>query len=732
MQELESTLKQQTSPSMQDLEAQLHQQQLPADTPPSTDPSFGANVQLANPMGQSLSNVPEGTLPSQNSLSNEGVASWEKNGTKWNKVPTFVKTVQMIASGTADGSLLFSSNLLSQVPGLKGPVQEAHKYWTAKQKEYEDQGFSPTAFNIGKGAAALNQATVLLKNPQNLVADLASGAKAALPGVLGKAGQYGTQALGNTALLSGLSSQQYDPNKPDQLFNKEAALDTLTDPKMYGLSAAGTAFSNWTKNARALADAQAIDPNAMARNVMHNPSAEQMYRNPGSDATGGSALRKAKDLFFGITPALTEMGKQYRQTQNMGNVINGMVQDLSGQVPTPAVSAVDKFIQGMASSKPAQAATVNADKLTEWSSNIIQSTMKKMGRTEDKLWDQGFKTTPILSEINSTGNSSVQAVKDAVVNAKDLLTTNEFPGYKGISNSLDTILRDNPTLTVGAVKQLNTVLSGASLNAREISGGIGNILADKLKGIKDELMGHISSSISLEDLKAYNAASQFSAHKFDLFDNASQLKSAVTDVAASHKLVASLISEGGVLPPKQAVMGMLSPGGQDMIAATKIRQALESSDTAGRINLDSFLTKTGPNSQTGAILSPTAQKTLQGLQVYLKNIDESQKVGWWRQAAIGGTIAAGAGLSAYENKDNLVGAALPLVSYMALTTIANHSPLKSIFNALTKNLPKNTFNALSKAANNHLVRTGYVISNGVLTHKNDVRPSDIPPQQGIQ
>ncbi len=244
------------------------------------------------------------------------------------------------------------------------------------------------------------------------------------------------------------------------------------------------------------------------------------------------------------------------------------------------------------------------------------------------------------------------------------------------------------------------------------------------------MLGHIRGSLSPEDQQAFTAATQFSAHKFDLFNQASQLKSAAVDVAASHKLVTSLVSEGGVLPPKQAVLGMLSPGAQDMVAALKIKKALEAATTAGRVNLDSFLTATGPDSQTGAILPKGAQNTLKGTQVYLKNIDDSQKVGWWRQAAMIGTAATAAGVGAYES--NGWDKAIPLVSYMALTAIANHSPLKSIFGALTKELPTGTREALIKAAGTHLARLKFVISNhGVLTHENDIRPSDVPPQ-GVQ
>lgn len=698
MEELANTFKQQqaapqqaapTGNSMEDLAAKFNSQQsAPVDASPSTDPSFGANVHLANPMGQSLSNIPDGqsVLPTENSLSNEGVSSWEKNGTKWTKVPSFVKKAEMIGTGAAQGMLTFTASLLSLAEkGLRGGdkptvVPDAYKYWEDKNKNSEES-FGSAYTGTGKLAAeALT--TAPLGGALGGVAKLAAGAAKIAPIGLKTLGKYGTSALGGAGVLTGMESQKFDPNNPGQLVNADAAGEALSNPMSYAIPALVTKVGTWMEASRKLGEAKDVFPNIMARNL----------KEPGATTT-------LSNMFFGIPAALTGMGKQAKQVANIGDDISNFVTKLAG-------------------TKEAQ----TADNLTEYSANIVQSTLKKMGRAEDKIWDQGFKTTPVANP---------QAVKDDVINAIDLLKTNKIPGYETTVNYLNNGIRKGD-IKVDDVKKLQTLVSGAAINAKGLEGGVGNQLADELSGIKDNLLNHIQNSLSPEAMKDFSAARAFSAQKFNLMKSAPLLQKALYDDTSAHKLINTLISEGGVLPPKRAAVSILSPGGRDMVAATKIQQALESSDTAGNINLDSFLTKTSPYTQSKVIMNKDAYDSLQGLNKYLKNIDDASKVGWWRQAAIGGSLASAMGAGAMGA--GATGLAIPLVAYGAATAIANHSPLKSLLHAVTKNLPKSTYDLVVKNIEKHLTRAGYLMSDdGVLKHKDDKAvPVDATPPQGIQ
>jgi hypothetical protein len=604
------------------------------------------------------------------------------------QIPSFMKKLDMINTGVDRGVKNFTLALMSKLPfgdTYQNAIKSVDAASTAEQnkniKTYE--GSYP---QIGQTAGEL-LATAPFSPALGAVAKGASLLGEVAPTGLKTLAKYGSSALGGAGVLAGMDSQRYDPNNPGQLINTDAAKATLSSPSAYIAPMLGTKLATWMNASKALADAKDVLPTVMAENIKPD-----------------SASKTLSQMVFGVAPSLTGMGARASQLNNIGE-------------------PVSQFIAKMAGNPSAQ--NLTADKLTEYSANIMQSTLKKMGRAEDNLWDAGFKTAPIADQ---------QGVKDAVANAQDMLTTNEIPGYKAVNTSLSNILRDNPNLNVNAVKQLNTIISGAAINARGIEGGIGNQLADNLGGVKDSLLNHIQNSLSSDDMKDFSAARAFSANKFQLFDNAPMLQKAIYDEASAHKLINSLTSEGGVLPPKRAALSILSPGGRDMVGATKVQQALEASDPekTGAMNLDTFLSKTSPYTQTGDILNKDSYNSLQGLNTYLKSINQGSKQGWWKPTAIGAGLAGATGLGAALAGP--VGAGAALASYGAASFVANHSPLKTIFNALTKNLPQSTYDNLTAAAERHLTRAGYIMSqDGVLQHKNEpTAPSSVAPQDGTQ
>lgn len=595
--------------------------------------------------------------------------------------PGFLKKLDMINTGVHRGVTHFTFALMSKLP-FGDRWQNAIKKADA-DVEAEQQHNKKTYGDLYPGIGEVGGELLATLPAGGALGGVAKGAKIlgeVLPTGLKTIGKYGASATGGAGVLAGVESQKYDPENPGQLINTEKAGEALSNPLSYVLPAAATKFSTWAEAAQKLGVAKEEFPNIMARNL----------KEPG-------VTQKLSDMFFNIPATLTGVGKQAKQVENIGDDISN-------------------FIMKTAGTKEAQ----TADNLRAYSANIIQSTLKKMGRAEDKVWDKGFKTTPI---------NDVQSVKDDVINAIDLLKTNKIPGYDAVVNSLNNGIRKGD-MKVEDVKKLQTIMSSAAINAKSLEGGIGNELANSLSGIKDNLLNHIQNSLSPEAMKDFSAARAFSANKFELFKNAPLLQKAINDEASAHKLVNSLISEGGVLPPKKAALGILSGKGKDMVAATKIQQALESADTAGHIDLDKFLKATSPYTQSKEIMNKGAYDNLVGLNKYIKTVKESGNVGKIGQVATGAALAGGAGAGAMGM--GTIGMALPLIGYSAASFVANHSPLKSLLYAVTKNLPKNTMDLVTKNIEKHLTRAGYFMSDdGVLKHKDD---KDVPAnlQEGIQ
>jgi len=588
--------------------------------------------------------------------------------------PGFMKKLDMINTGVHRGVTNFTFALMSKLPfgdRWQNAIKEQDAAIGAEQQKNKDtySGYYPQGGEIaGEVLATLPAGGAL-----GAVGKAATFVGKVAPTGLKTLGKYGTSATGGAGVLAGVESQKYDPENPGQLVNSEAAGAALTNPLSYVLPAAATKLSTWAESAQKLGVAKEQFPNIMARNLKEPGITTKLY-----------------DSFFNIPSALTGVGKQSKQVEGIGDDISN-------------------FIMKQAGTKEAQ----TADNLRQYSANIMQSTLKKMGRAEDKMWDMGFKTTPI---------SNIQGVKDDVKNAIDLLKTNKTPGYETVVNYLNNGIRKGE-MKVEDVKKLQTLVSGAAINAKSLEGGVGNQLAGDLTNIKDSLLNHIQGSLSPEAMKDFSAARAFSSNKFELFKQAPLLQKALNDEASAHNLINSLISEGGVIPPKKAALDILSGKGRDMVGATKLQQALESSDTAGHINLDSFLTKTSAFTQTSKVMNKDAYTSLQGLNKYIKTVNDSVNVGRMGQALTGGVLAAGAmGAGA-------AGLALPLVAYGAASFVANHSPLKTLLYAATKNLPKNTMDLVNKNIEKHLTRAGYFMSrDGVLKHKDD---KDVP-NEGVQ
>ncbi len=581
--------------------------------------------------------------------------------------PGFLKHLEDIGSGAMEGSLTFSSKILSLIErgirfgGEPTTVQRANEYWAEKNK---DGSAYTTAGKIG--AELLTTAPIAA--PLGAVGSAATLVGKALPIGLKTLGKYGTAAVGGAGVLSGMETQRYNPDNPDELVNTKAAAEALQSPASYLAPALGTKLSTWMDASRQLGEAKSVLPNIMARDL--KPS---------------GATKTFSQEIFDAPAALTGVGKRVVQLNQVGDDLH-------------------KFVTSMAGSPALQ----NSPDLIEAAGTKVRSALSSLEGGEDKLWNKPFKNKPI---------SDVQAVKDEAINAIDAMKGTGIPSealsIKQIQNSLR-----KGSFTIDDAKQLQSQIGKASINARNADdAGAGIELAGQLKQFKDNILNHIQDSLAPKDMKAFSAARAYTAKKYATYEAAPLLQKAIGDEAASQKLVNSLISEAGVLPPKRVALNALSPDGRQTVEAAKIAKAVEASDTAGKINLDTFLTKTAEYTQTPKILSNDSYMALQGLNKYLSSMNDASKVGWWRQAAMLGAASGAGALGAGG-----IGVAVPLVSYAAAAFVANHSPLKTLLHATTKNLPTETYNAVAKAISKHLSRGGYLVTqDGVLQHKNETQ-----------
>lgn len=578
--------------------------------------------------------------------------------------PGFLKKLEDFGSGAMEGSLTYTAKLLSlaerglRLGGEATTVPRAVEYWAERNKD--GSGYT-TAGKIA--SEVLTTAPV----PFGAVGKAASLAKELAPTGLKTLAKYGASAGTGAGLLAGMETQRYNPDNPNELLNTQAAGEALSSPLSYALPAIGTKVSTWMGASRALGEAKEQFPNIMARDI----------KEPGITKSLSQAV-------FDAPAAITGWGKRVSQVENVGN-------DLRKFVTTVAGSPEFK----------------NSIDYVELAGTKVRNALQGLEAGEDMLWNAPFKYKPIMD---------VQAVKDEAINAIDALKGTGIPSEALSIKQLQNSLRKGP-MTVEDAKRLMSQIGKASVNARNAdNAGAGVELSGQLKQFKDNILNHIQTSLSPDDMKAFSAAREYTAKKYATYEAAPMLQKAIGNEAASQKLINSLISEGGVLPPKKVALGVMSQEGRQSVDAAKIAKAVEDSDTAGRINLDTFLKKTAEYTQTPKILSNDSYTALQGLNKYLSSVNEASRNKWAKPLGALGIAAAGAGAATGIP----AAAIIPLVSYGAAAFVANHSPLKTLLHAATKNLPTETYNAVSKAIEKNLTRGGYIVTqDGLLKHKDD-------------
>lgn len=648
-------------------------------------PPFGQGTQLANPMGQSLSSIPEGQSqlpttqvnPSSTPDLLGNYPSFETNAQgKFVKQPSFLKSVEMIKTGAMKGSLTFTANLLDytdrKLQGIKGnapsTISEAVDYWTKEvdknKKEYPKSGAS----DIGQvGAEMLSPIWGPVGKGLELAGKAGKFAEEMLPYGAKTLGKYTSSGVLGSESLAAAGGQTYDPSNPGQeIMNQKGVEDSLNNPLNAALPMGASFLSKYAENSNKLAKANESIP-TFNRNLKDNKS----------------PVKTLSDMFFGVLPAITSAGKQIAQTRDMGETLSKFVGTLSGK-----------------------ALSSNPEELTSYAAKQVHGTLKAMDLKGDLLWEQVPKSNLI---------ADTSAVKQQAMEASALIDKTGIGGESLLKTNLEN-LSNKKTLSVEDAIKIQSQIGKASVNAFNMEGGAGIELGQQLLTTKNAILDHINTSMPDEGKQALAAARQYTAEFHGLLSQSPLIKSAVENETNAWGLVKALSGDIYSFNKVKGAFDAMTPVSQQSLVVAKIAQEVNKSDKATRFNLDSFLqnTKMFPN----AIKNTETFKALEGLRPYLSAMDQASKVGWWRQAAVGTAIAGATGAGAALAGP--IGASAALVSYGALTYIANRSIMKRFLGALTKDLPESTFNHIVGTVTKQLTKAGYVLGeDGVFKHKDD-------------
>lgn len=587
--------------------------------------------------------------------------------------PGFLKKLEMINTGVHRGVTHFTHAVLSKLPfgeryqkaikDADADIEAAQEY---NKKTYS--GYYPQGGELGgEMLATLPVGGVLGK-----VAQGAEALGGLAPTGLKTLAKYGTSALGGAGVLAGMESQRYNPEAPGEMFNKDAAKDALESPLSYAIPMLGTKLSTWAGASRALGEAKEIVPDIMARQIKPD-----------------SASKSVADQFFGLFPNLTHTGKQINQLKHIGDTISTYVNKIAGRPEA-----------------------MNSEDLINYAGKQIKGTLNVTKLQNDLLWDKPFKQAIV---------NTPQDVKDEVVRALDIIK--DVKSAVPRASLAETLLKKGirkDKLSVENVKNIQTVLGNTihEINSGGKGGGLGKEISDELSEIRENLFTPIQNSLSGEDFKDFTTAKQHSAMFYELKNSSPLIKKAIRDEVESRNLIRAIIGTPKSADKNKAAFNIMGDSGQTATVAAKMAQIMEASNTEGKFNLSEFLTQTGNPQVFPNVLKETdAYKSLEGLNKYLSAINEGSKTGWWRQMAVGAGITAATGAGAVGA--GALGAAVPLLSYATASFVANHSPLKTLLHAATKNLPSSTYEQVTKAIEKQLTKAGFIVSNGALQHKDE-------------
>lgn len=560
--------------------------------------------------------------------------------------------VKAMGTGFDRGVKQFTLKVLGMIPNerwqksVKNVYEQTERDYAAAQ---EVAPIAATAGSIGGEIAATLPAAAGLGGVLKGATALSSLAPKGTQTLT----KYGASALGGAGVLAAQESQRYDPSQVGQpLVNTDAAVRTLNDPLAYALPMAGQKLSTWLEKSRALDEGKQIIPKLMARDLYESGPAKTV-----------------SNTILDAASSITGLGKRARQLEGIGDDISKVITKISG----------------------GQDAIMSKD-LSKFAATKLQEGLRKLEIGEAEMWNKSFKTAPIKNVTDA------KDILNQVVNKID-----EVKSAVPLSSSAKTMLQKlmkKPDLTVDDMKNAQSLVGKIQSSIiKADKGGLGADIAREFGELRQNLFEPIKGSLSGAALEDFAAAREYTSRLMKMYGDAPLLKSAIKDEVAARQVITSILGKGEKFS-KQGVMDIISPEGQNAVKAAKIAQALEAADTGGKVNIGKFIKATRESSDTPELLGES-YKYITGLNKHLSSIHEAVRgrgVGL-RDVAL---VAGAAGSAAIEP-------AL-LIPYAGLSFIANHSPIKSILGAMTRNLPEGTYKSLSDALSRHLSRGGYMIT----------------------
>ena len=486
--------------------------------------------------------------------------------------PGFMKKAEIIGTGAAKGLFTFGANLAKialgsgykkEIPELKtkediaanisrlkynlptgdGPseaIDKAYQKVSAHDKyldeKYQGAGllsglgqfgtemvatapFGPAfvaASKAGKVTSAIGNA--FRSKPAKLIdGSFPSLATKTVPQlVVGKVNKYGSAAAATLPVSAAMMGTMYDPEKPDQLWNSEAATDMLSNPLAAGLGALTAKFAPYMDDVQKLAKAKENFSKVSARHIEDQ-----------------SVLTKQKERIFGFIPNLTDLGK-----------------------PARLIDEVEDSLYQAISYMAGTSAKIPWHKLQKKAAITLHNTMKSLSRGEDRLW----RAVPQQTAIKKVPEVQ-QEIKDLSAYIRE--RSKQLPRGSGIIVESIEELTKKGKLTVGEVKEAQTQVGNLIHTLTQKDPGMYSTAIDVLENTKQNLLGHIQQSLPESAQRAYGAASQFSAMQFKAKKELPQLIDAYKDVHAAKQIIGQLMTGSA----DEKFLNMLQGDGQKQVQA---------------------------------------------------------------------------------------------------------------------------------------------------------------------
>lgn len=617
--------------------------------------------------------------------------------------PGFMKSLDIIATGAAKGSLEFSGRLMSYAESLATGkkaqfVPDVYKALEERQAEQQEKYHGAGLLGaLGSASTEIASTAVPLGAGINLVS---KGAKAIAYGVpqgikaLGKLGQsslitkgvpkgfkkiseYGTAGAGGTALFGALEGARFDPENPDELYSGEQAVEAMHSPVAPLAAMGGHFLGKYGSRAMELQEAKKTIPNI--RNV---------------DLKDPGVGRTLNQIAFSSIPNLTGFGKLPNMQGEMKETLYNYINKLSGDI-SAKYSKDYKKVAGQEFHKALQG----------------------LKKGEEEIWNKVPKNAIV---------PDTQGVKDEVISAIDELKSNT-PLDPKLLKVFEHKIRKS-SFTVEDVKNLQSKMGdfihrlgkhddAALMRGTEESPGV----IDNLIKIKENLLGKIGEGLSEADKEALVAARKYSSELYNTLGESKKIKDALYSELDARNVIKSIMGEAEALD-KAKSLGLMTDKGVKATWAASLAKALESSPgpTHGSVNLKSFLNKTAEHTNLPELMGTETYKSYQGIVKHLDAIEESGRHRLPMWAAGIGLSAAGAGVATGTATVPIIAGA---IGYNALASIANRSPIKTLLGMIgdkTRKLSPSTYEYLSTKLDSLLTRAGYFFTqDGILDKQED-------------